>query len=552
MINKLNLALFFFVIGAQAAFGSSGKEGGGGDTCQDRVEAIRNDISDWIEAGGAAGLKLPVGVTLDAYKQKMLKEIELTRADAQHSIVCKKNPKDVVVGTSEKICASSSPQKPKIACYREGFMHLSEDNQYFMVHHEFAFLSGFEDQMGARSDYPLSDQITGYLQEETVKKLAVKPVGNGSIAVMPVNLSQQQSIANNYNNTYFYPAYTSKQIGSLGPVVEKSGVVDEANGFTFVDLAADVDPAKGVGQENPGIVYFNVTASNEKFDRSVAIGIYTSNNELIPIASYNQTMCGNGDGGNCILPMAHGGTFGNYFYGLKYEAGQTTTIGIDIQSICRSFRADSADIPYFCTTHLMGSSEESAGGRALTSGTDLTLNFAIFDQADLGNLGSNNFLPNDVKSDGALQINLNFVTLAEIPTPTRTALCNLSVGWVANPLDSSIDIDGSLFGISSGFTGVGAIIAVANLGTTVNDQATNYLKGNSVPPGYFLPGYHFDFGGFQNSTPTQAYNYKIGFLVRDYAGYVFDDGSGSETGACTFPGEYATSQIQGYLNPKSN
>src|ERR1700677_217513 len=102
MKNNMILALFVFIIGTNVAFGRGGKEGGGGDICQDRVEAIRNDISDWIEAGGAAGLKLPNGVTLDAYKQKMLKEIALTRADGQHSIVCKKNPKDVVVGTSEK------------------------------------------------------------------------------------------------------------------------------------------------------------------------------------------------------------------------------------------------------------------------------------------------------------------------------------------------------------------------------------------------------------------------------------------------------------------
>jgi hypothetical protein len=563
MKNNIILALIVFTIGAQVAFGHGGKEGGGGDTCQDRVETIRNDISDWIQGGGAAGLKLPAGVTLDTYKQRMLKEIALTRTDGQHSIVCKKNPKDVVVGTSEKICASSSPSKPKIVCYREGFMHLSEDDQYFMVHHEFAFLSGFEDQDGAQSDYPLSDQITKYLQEETVKKLAVKPSsnGNGMITVTSVT-SSLDSLSNSFGNNYYYPAFTSMSYPeSPGPVVGKLGVIDVANGFNFVDLAADSNPNAGIGSENPGIVYFNVSLSNVNFAQPVALAVYAENpltnwNELLPIASYNQTMCGNGDGGNCLIPELGGGLFGNnYFYALNYVPGQSVTVGLDIQAICRSSRTTSGFALPFCNTHLLGNSNTP------TSGTPLAVNFAIFNQTDLVNLGSFGGVPPlPTAQVGPIQVALNFVSLAEdsnfrdpnkpLPlTPMRAALCNLTATSLATPVDSGIEIDGTQFGISSGLTGPGAIIAVANLGTTVNDQAQNYMNGNSII-GYFAPGTRFVLGGFQNSTPTQSFKYKIGFLVRDYAGFVFDDQSGGDAESCTLPGEYTVSEIQGHLNSK--
>jgi len=559
MKNNMILAVFVFAIGANVAFARGGKEGGGGDICQDRIEAIRNDISDWIEAGGAAALKLPNGVTLDAYKQRMLKEIALTRADGQHSIVCKKNPKDVVVGTSEKICASSSPSKPKIACYRDGFMKLSEDNQYFMVHHEFAFLSGFEDQDGAQSDYPLSDQITAYLQEENVKKLAVKPGHGGTMTVTPVS-SSLNFLSNSFENGYYYPAFTSSTTpGSLGAVVDKLGVIDAANGFSFVDLAADSNPSLGIGSENPGVIYFNIFVPNVNFSNPVAIAVYAQGTQagtaaqLLPIASYNQSMCGNGDGGNCLGSMARGGTSGNYFYGVNYSAGTTITIGLDVQAICRSFRVGSADVPPICSTRMLNNSASSP-----TSGTPLLVNFAVFNQADLIGLSSyGGVSPVPATQAGPIQVGLNFVSLAEdpsgnypkqaLPPPMRAALCNLTATTVSNPVDSGIEIDGSQFGISSGFglPGVGAIIAVANLGTTVNDQAQNYTSGNSII-GYVIPGMRFVLGGFQNSTPTQSYKYKIGFLVRDYAGFVFDDQSGGDAGSCTLPGEYSTSQIRGH------
>jgi hypothetical protein len=159
--------------------------GGGGDVCQDRIESIRNDISKWIQKGGSAGLDFSKTKTsLADYNAKMQGMIALTRVNDQTAISCTDDIALVQVDGTQKTCvAYPDPKQPRVLCYRgqsqngqfvTGFMGLSQDDQYFQVHHEFTVLAGFEDQAKQSSDYPLSDQISGYLVDQTVRKLAVK------------------------------------------------------------------------------------------------------------------------------------------------------------------------------------------------------------------------------------------------------------------------------------------------------------------------------------------------------------------------------------------
>ena len=51
----------------------------------------------------------------------------------------------------------------------------SESKQYKLIHHEFAGLASIENNEGAASDYAISAQITDYLTQQTVLRLAIKP-----------------------------------------------------------------------------------------------------------------------------------------------------------------------------------------------------------------------------------------------------------------------------------------------------------------------------------------------------------------------------------------
>jgi hypothetical protein len=161
--------------------------GGGGDKCQDRIESIRNNISDWIVAGHSSELNFKnTKINVSAYNQSIQNLVALTRADNQGSISCTSNRDEVRIEGAYKTCRSyfenNDSSKPRILCYNkfadgkatDGFMALSEEDQYFQVHHELAVLAAFEDQTGANSNYPLSDQISAKLENREVKMLPVE------------------------------------------------------------------------------------------------------------------------------------------------------------------------------------------------------------------------------------------------------------------------------------------------------------------------------------------------------------------------------------------
>jgi hypothetical protein len=53
-------------------------------------------------------------------------------------------------------------------------MKTSEAGQYRLIHHEYAGLARIEKNYGSASDYEFSNQITNYLEHQTVLKLALK------------------------------------------------------------------------------------------------------------------------------------------------------------------------------------------------------------------------------------------------------------------------------------------------------------------------------------------------------------------------------------------
>ena len=426
-----------------------------------------------------------------------------------------------------------------------------------------------------------SSTFSRVLSGAALSAVALIPVlSSATITITSVTPSQTQ-LFNSANSNLYYPSFVSKTGLDQGTAISQYGVIDLASGFNFVDLGADSNPTGTFGPAgNPGVVYFNVFSSNASFANAVAIAVSvvdpsTTQTHFLPIASYQQSMCGGGfDGGNCCelggtcsFQSPRGSDFngGTYFYGATYPPTQTIMIGLDPQAICRSLRADGSttfpgcDNTYFSTA------------ATVVNPAVFALTFAIYNQIDLTH---QNNIPGPVTAMPAAQDTapvqtLDFYVLPGAPpspvpspipspTPTPTAICNLTAPSIVNPQDQGVQIDGTQFTVAGDLIGTapGQIIAVANLGTSVNDQATGtlaYTNGqNTVGAQYFQPGNLFVLGGLQDSTPAQVFNYKIGFLLRDYAGFVFDDhsndGTGNAGGTCAFPGDYSTSAIQGFLN----
>jgi hypothetical protein len=146
--------------------------GGGGDLCEDRIKTIRTDIKSWIEKRGSDDLSLPSSMTTSQYSDAMLDAISKAK------ITCV-GPGDknypVEVQGAAKVCKfRGSGATSQITCDFNKFQSMTESDQYILIHHEYAGIAGIESPNGAESNYDVSNQITDYLVDQVVKRLAVK------------------------------------------------------------------------------------------------------------------------------------------------------------------------------------------------------------------------------------------------------------------------------------------------------------------------------------------------------------------------------------------
>lgn len=155
------------------AFAIGGNVGNGGDMCENRFKIVRDDLSAWILGGGSQDLQLPQVIGRDLYNRNMLNAISGAK------ITCTEDR--VLIGNSEKTCKNfvDIDGSSYIVCNAKRFLETPESDQYVLVHHEYAGLAGFEVNNGEDSKYPISNQITGYLENQIVKKLVVKPNSTG-------------------------------------------------------------------------------------------------------------------------------------------------------------------------------------------------------------------------------------------------------------------------------------------------------------------------------------------------------------------------------------
>ena len=169
MKYKLNSFLIAVILPlALASRAQAGREGAnGGDPCERRFLAVRDDIVNWIKQGGSTSLAFPAGLDSTQYDSKMLSQTMSAQVSCVSTIQS--------VGTAEKTCRNflDSSNRPVIICNADRFLATSEAEQYVLVHHEYAGLSGFESNTNEESNYSISEQLTGNLEEDTIKRLVI-------------------------------------------------------------------------------------------------------------------------------------------------------------------------------------------------------------------------------------------------------------------------------------------------------------------------------------------------------------------------------------------
>lgn len=172
-MKLLNLTICFLVMMlVQVGFAGTSVRGGG-DLCEDRIKVIRDDLKTWIQGGGPEGLKLPNSISSKAYSEAMLNEMEraLIRCVGSGD-----SGYPVNVDGVAKVCRfDQTSMASQITCDFDKFQRMSESDQYVLVHHEYAGLARLEIPNETDSNYEISNQISGYLEEHVIKKLVISP-----------------------------------------------------------------------------------------------------------------------------------------------------------------------------------------------------------------------------------------------------------------------------------------------------------------------------------------------------------------------------------------
>ncbi len=171
-----------FTLAPNFAFADGPGNGGGGDNCEERIKEIRGDIQKWIARGGhKIDLDLPEGITPQIYENKM--NAAMSKAKINCPITDERNR--IVVCGSEKVCKFEKVKNVfSITCDYKKFMDkqtMDSAQQYRLIHHEFAGLADIEKPKCEDSVYEVSDQITDYLENQIVHKLAVKPKASATV-----------------------------------------------------------------------------------------------------------------------------------------------------------------------------------------------------------------------------------------------------------------------------------------------------------------------------------------------------------------------------------
>ena len=151
---------------------AAGQDRGGGDLCEDQIKIIRADLKKWIINDGHKDLKLPSFIDYNSYATKMLSAIDQAKLQC---VGTQDKGYPVQVEGVAKVCRFDvNASQSMITCDLGKFKALSETEQYVLVHHEYAGIAGIEIPNKADSNYEVSNQISGYLVDQVVKRLAVK------------------------------------------------------------------------------------------------------------------------------------------------------------------------------------------------------------------------------------------------------------------------------------------------------------------------------------------------------------------------------------------
>ena len=204
-----------FIFSSLAIAGGEGATNGG-DNCEFKIKAIAQDIKQWLKDDGAANLIFTSDDTVSSFRTKMIESLE-----SNVSISCV--DESLFLKDTQKTCLN---YESTIKCDFQRFMDLPIEDQYILIHHEYAGLAGIEMNTGDSSDYFYSNQISLYLEEKRVKKLTIKKSKLPDLEM--VSVSPGEFIMHYSENYYHSPGEDEHKVKITRPYQIQKNEVTQA------------------------------------------------------------------------------------------------------------------------------------------------------------------------------------------------------------------------------------------------------------------------------------------------------------------------------------
>lgn len=166
------------LIGASAFAQGSGSTGGGDTGCESRILELRADLDRWVKQGGPKGLNFHgTSTDLEKYSQAMSKVLVKNVVAVSCISPSIGVPEPILVYGQPKTCkwSVSAANQKLIQCNSDRFLRLTTEEQYRLIHHEYAGIAGVEPNNREHSDYTLSNQIGAFLRNQVVQRLSIRP-----------------------------------------------------------------------------------------------------------------------------------------------------------------------------------------------------------------------------------------------------------------------------------------------------------------------------------------------------------------------------------------
>lgn len=268
--------------------------GGGGDASEARVNEIRADILNWINIDGAVNLDFKNSITYEDYRSRMTdilrpQEVVIGFVEKDHPT---NNELQVSVKGVPKTCRgfiSKIDYKAHILCNIDRFKNTSDQEQYRLIHHEYAGLAGVEYNKGAASDYQISSQITDFLETSVVLKLAVKKNPKLDLNKVREAMKAQMVIARKTYRNFICDT------GGIAPsfkyvLDDKRTYIDIGKQLDLMTSVIEVPSYHGLDSSKDSIIFSYVTADPDKVKVVLIFNFKNSNLVDIEVQELDRIM----------------------------------------------------------------------------------------------------------------------------------------------------------------------------------------------------------------------------------------------------------------------